>query len=155
MQRALLIAALLYATAATAHAGTTRFKSEGVGIVALKLYPLANGSEVQTFETQQVARVVDGPLKGETASGVCSGSGVSTKETPWLGEVWCTYAFNKDDAYSIHIAEDTVDGGSFTVIGGKGRFKDATGSGTFAYTWGDVVVGDRVTWTAETEIITP
>lgn len=155
MQKISAATLAVVALAGAAEAGTLKFKGEGTGVVTFKVYPLANGDEVQTFESQQVNRVVDGDLKGETASGVCSGSGITTKVKPWSGQVWCTYTFNKEDAYTIYIPDDTMEGGTFTVVGGKGRFTGASGKGSYVYTWGDVVVGDRLTWAAETEIITP
>lgn len=40
-------------------------------------------------------------------------------------------------------------------MGGKGKFKGATGGGKVTYTWGDTNFGDRLAFTDEAKVTIP
>jgi hypothetical protein len=148
------IAAILAATAASAEAGTLKFKGEGATFVDFKIWDMADGSQAQNFVSQVVTTVVDGDMKDSTLSGICYGTGRITKAAPWTGFHHCTFSLSAEDAYSIE-ARDDEKGGRFTVIGGKGKFAGATGGGAFQYLWGDTQYGDKLKWASDVEITTP
>ena len=152
---ATLLTALL-AAAAPAAAGTTLvMKGNGAAAVEFETIDHSDGSKSQLIKSHLIQTIVDGDRKGETIGGDCFGFGLVEADGTYGGALRCTYRLSAEDGYSIRIDDDNADGGTFTVTGGTGAFKGATGKGSYTYTWGDTVYGDKLTWTAETTIELP
>jgi hypothetical protein len=150
-----LLTALL-ATAGPATAGSTlAMKGNGTATVEFQQMDHADGSKSQLIKSHLIQTIVEGDRKGETMGGDCFGFGRVGADGVYGGVLDCTYRLSAEDGYSIRMDDDHAEGGTFTVTGGTGAFKGATGKGSYTYTWGDTVYGDKLTWTAETTIALP
>lgn len=127
----------------------------GVSVIDLHSYPAhADGSVSQHFTFRLVQINLEGDLAGETWGADCVGEGLVSADGVYAGTWRCTMTISAEDAFTYE-GTDNAEGATFEITGGKGRFAGATGSGTAAYTWGDTVFGDKITFTSEMTLTTP
>ena len=131
-----------------------KIKSQGVAIVDLQNFPLADGSIVQWWASRTVLTELEGDMAGQTRGVNCHGLGKVTPEGVYSGLARCDVTMSAEDVMTIDYSDDAT-GGDWVVTGGTGKFKGATGSGRATYTWGDAVYGDRITYTDEGTITLP
>jgi hypothetical protein len=150
-----MAAAMMLASPTGAAAATLSITSQGVSVVDLKSAQQADGTIAQQFNLKAVQVNTDGDLKGETWGSDCMGGGLVDAAGNYSGWFRCTVNVSAEDAFTFQVDHDRADGSSAVITGGKGKFKDATGTIEFAYTWGDTVFGDRLTWTSKTAMSLP
>jgi hypothetical protein len=92
--------------------------------------PLANGATVVTANATGVAAMMGESTRNPILLKLrCSGLGYAMDESDGSIELYCTFMENDVDQFDIKGSEksgETV----ITVIGGSGRWANATGSGT-------------------------
>jgi len=122
---ALVVAAAL-CTTGTAAAETMTVSGKGTYFVNRELMPLANGgAAVQITATTVVSAE---PSTTGIMFGECAGLAYLTAEASYASRLYCNFSENGKDRFAIQGDMDP-EGGEVKVIGGDGRFKDATGSG--------------------------
>lgn len=145
----------IIASPTSAAAGPLSITAQGVSFVDLRNAPQADGTTSQQFDIKAVQINTDGDMKGETWGTDCMGGALVDAAGSYSGWFRCTVNVSADDAFTYQVDHDRPDGSSAVITGGKGKFKGATGTVDFTYTWGDTVFGDRLTWTSKTAMSLP
>ena len=131
-----------------------KIKSQGVAIIEVENFNLADGSIVQKIASHYVWTETEGEMAGQSRGGTCIGLGQVTADGAYSGTARCNEVLSAEDAFTTTYT-DNADGGDWVVTGGTGKFKGATGSGHTTYTWGDTVFGDKITMTSAGTITLP
>jgi hypothetical protein len=142
-------AVLAFCAPGSAVAATTTVKGKGTYFVKRALMPLGDGGAVIHTTATTVASAdvsVGGVLFGECAGLVhISGDGQAKSR------VYCNFAESDDDVFVIE-ADMGLEGGAVRVIGGSGKWKGASGTGTLKRTGESDANG---TYEYEFNIVTP
>jgi hypothetical protein len=122
---AVLAAAALCATG-TAVAESTTVKGKGTYFVQRELLPLANGAAALHITATTVVSAE--PSESGIMFGECAGLAYLEQDASYRSRIYCNFTENGTDSFAIQGDMDKA-GGKIAVIGGSGRFKDATGDG--------------------------
>ncbi len=122
-----VLAAAALCAAGSASAATTTLSGKGTYFVNRDLLPLANGGAALHIKATTVVSAE--PSESGIMFGECAGLAHLAEDATYRSRLYCNFTENGDDSFSIQ-ADNGMDGGEVTVIGGKGRYKGATGSGT-------------------------
>jgi len=126
--RSVLLLCVLGANALGAQAETLAMSGSLRATVAKTLMPLGNGSSVITASSHGVAAISTNPPTLLDAK--CVGMGYLPAEGQPATDFYCTFGANEHDSLDIK-GTDGPAGGTATVIGGSGKWKGATGEGSF------------------------
>ena len=154
MRKTLYIAALaLFSSGAslTATAGeTVTYKGTGTYSVTRALLPLANGGAVLHLSNSTVAAVQ--PSESGFMHGQCAGLGYIGPAGESSVKSVCTFDMTVADGFVVSLDGDPKAGASVKVMGGRGKFDKASGSGSIRQTF---LEGDRGSYEFEFKITTP
>lgn len=128
---------------------TVIYRGTGTYEAAQVLMPLANGDAVVHLTNDTIATIE--PSERGFIFGDCAGLGFITAEGKLSTESYCTFHESNEDAFDLH-NKVTGDRGTVEVIGGSGKWKGATGTGTLKRKF---VEGDHGTYEYELKITTP
>ena len=146
-----LLMTMAMGAAATVGAGETiTYKGTGSATTSYALLPLSSGGAAVLLSNSSVATIE--PSEKGFMDGECAGLGnMGPDNVISDGRVICT--FDEGDGHSFDLKGEFAEGkGEVEVIGGSGKWKDATGTGTFKRKW---VSGNRSTFEYEFKISTP
>ena len=122
-----LISCSLYAAETTKYTGTVYARP------VKHLMPLGNGDAVLIIEVAGVVALSGNPPSMATLS--CSGMGLQKTDSSTSADFYCNMKENEEDSFDFKgKSSETADGksqGTFDVVGGSGKWKDATGKGKF------------------------
>lgn len=113
-------------------AETIKYTGTVSGHPVKHLMPLGNGDAVLTMQSIGVIALSGTPPTINTMK--CSGLGYQTVDDKTTTDFYCNIAENDEDSFDIKGTASEVNNeadGSFKVIGGSGKWKDATGKGKF------------------------
>ena len=150
--RHLALAGIAFITmSAAAHAGdTVSYTGKGTYVVARALLPLANGGAALQLVNQTVATIE--PSESGFMRGDCAGLGyVAPKGKGTLNAV-CSFELSAADGFVISVTGDPAAGAQVRVLGGRGRFEKASGTGKIRQTF---LEDDRGSYEYEFAITTP
>ncbi len=126
--------ALCCALPIVCNAGSTTFTGSASTSSTQVQMPLANGATVVTAIATGVAAMTSNSTPNPILMELrCGGLGYAKNETEGSIELYCTFMENEADQFDVKGSENagkTV----ITVIGGSGRWANATGSGTLTRT---------------------
>jgi hypothetical protein len=111
--------------------------------------PLANGGAAVQLSHNIVATIT--PSEPGFIFGDCAGLGYLTVEGRYSGALYCTFTETGDDGFDIK-ATVHGDSGSVEIIGGSGKWADATGKGSVKRKYS---AGNRGSYDYEFRITTP
>ena len=123
---AALSAAVLCAAGAVS-AATTTVNGQGTYFVSRDLLPLANGGAAVHIKATTVVSAQ--PSDSGLMFGECAGLAHLAEGESYRSRLYCNFTENGSDGFTIQ-ADNGLEGGEVTVIGGSGRFEGATGSGS-------------------------
>ncbi len=106
---------------------TVTYKGLGTYEVMRALLPLANGGAAIHLSHNIVATI--DPSESGFIFGDCAGLGYLTVEGSYSGALYCTFTETGDDSFDLK-AVTGDDSGSDEIIGGSGKWADATGKGS-------------------------
>ena len=142
---------LLTVVGAAAEAGeTVTYKGTGTFVASQVTLPLANGGAVVQLFNDVVAIMEPSPTGYVT--GDCAGLGYLSPDGQYTVDAYCSFAETTADAFDIRAKLTPGKGGAVEVIGGRGKWAGATGTGTIAAKYSE---GSRGTFTYEFQITTP
>ncbi len=129
-----LAGALCVILPAASNAASMTFKGTASTSSTQVQMPLANGGTVVTANATGVAAMIGDSAPNPILLGLrCSGLGYAMNAEHGSIELYCTFIENDADQFDVKGIEksgETV----ITVIGGSGRWANATGSGTLKRT---------------------
>lgn len=106
---------------------TITYKGTGTYEVMRAVLPLANGGAAIHLSNNIVATI--NPSESGFIFGDCAGLGYLTVESSYSADVYCTFTETGDDSFDIKgVVRDA--GGNVEIIGGSGKWTDATGQGS-------------------------
>ena len=106
---------------------TVTYKGMGTYEVMRAVLPLANGDAAIHLSHNIVATIE--PSKSGFIYGDCAGLGHLTVEGKYSGALYCTFTETGNDSFDLK-AVTADDSGSVEIIGGSGKWADATGTGS-------------------------
>ncbi len=131
-KRSTFLLCVLGAMSQGAQAETVEISGSLRATVGKTLMPLGNGGSVVTASSHGVAAISTSPPT--LMDSKCVGMGYLPPEgepaTDFSTAFYCTFSANAEDTLDLK-GNDGPAGGTATVIGGSGKWKGATGSGTF------------------------
>ena len=133
-----------------ASAETITYKGTGTYSVARGLLPLANGGAAIQLVNDTIATIE--PSESGFMDGDCAGLGYLSPEGETTLKVICTFALNSTDGFVIGIDGDPASGAAVQIMGGRGKFDKAAGTGNIRRKF---VEGDRGSYEYEFAITTP
>jgi hypothetical protein len=149
--KALLAALLLAGASAGVAAAETTYSGTGNAVTSYTLLPLANGGAAVQMTNSNVATIA--PSDPGFIYGDCAGLGYMPPEKETMtGTFYCTFRESAADSFDIKGTTEQVGQGTVEIIGGSGKWKDASGSGSFKRKFAD---GNRTTYDYEFRITTP
>jgi hypothetical protein len=119
---ALLVMGAAAAGETTAYSGTSRT------VVSKSALPLGNGDSVVTAVSRGVAALSSTPPMLLEMN--CVGLGLLGAQESYAADFYCSLKADAENVLDLKGSEGTP-GSQFTVLGGSGRWKGATGQGTF------------------------
>jgi hypothetical protein len=154
MRKAICIVTIGIASLSTsltaAAAETVNYKGMGTYTVVRALLPLANGGAALHVVHDTTATIE--PSESGFMEGECAGLGYLSPEGETTVKAICTFELNATDGFVINIESDPKAGsGSVQVMGGRGKFEKATGTGTISRR---SLEGDKGSYTYEFAIST-
>jgi len=125
--------ALLFITTSTFAGQTTKYIGTVYATPVKHLMPLGNGDAVLIIEIAGIVALSDNP---PTLSALtCSGMGLEKADSSTSTDFYCNIKASDEDSFDLKgKATETADGqsqGSFDVVGGSGKWANATGKGKF------------------------
>ena len=123
---AALLAAAALCAAGTAAAETMTIKGKGTYFVQRELLPLANGAAALHITATTVVSAE--PSDSGIMFGECAGLAYLERDASYRSRIYCNFTENGTDSFAIQGDMDK-EGGKITVIGGSGRFENASGDG--------------------------
>ncbi len=125
--------ALLCISANTFAGQTTKYTGTVYATPVKHLMPLGNGDAVLVIEITGIVALSENP---PTVSDLdCSGMGIQTPDGTTTTDFYCNIEASDEDSFDLKgKATETADGqsqGSFDVVGGSGKWANATGKGKF------------------------
>ena len=112
--------------------------------------PLANGGAAVHLTNDIVAIMEPSPTGYVT--GDCAGLGYLSPEGEYSVDAYCSFAETTADAFDIRTTLTPGEGGTVEIIGGRGKWQGATGSGTITPKFSE---GNRGSYLYEFTITTP
>ncbi len=106
---------------------TVTYKGLGSYEVMRALLPLANGGAAVHLSHNIVATI--DPSESGFIFGDCAGLAYLTVEGSYSGALYCTFTETGDDSFDVK-AVTRDDSGSVEIIGGSGKWANATGKGS-------------------------
>ncbi len=125
--------ALLFITSSAFAGQTTKYTGTVYASPVKHLKPLGNGDAVLIIEVAGIVALSGNPPTMGTLT--CSGMGIETPDENTTTDFYCNIKENGEDSFDLKgKATETADGqsqGSFDVVGGSGKWANATGKGKF------------------------
>ena len=119
----------LFATT-TVYAGQTSKYTGTVYATPVKnLMPLGNGNAVVISQSASIVAMSGDPPTILALS--CSGMGLQKADDSISSDFYCNLKESGEDSFDIKGTADKDTGGEFDVIGGSGKWSEATGKGKF------------------------
>ncbi len=128
---------------------TITYKGMGTYEVMRAVLPLANGGAAIHLSHNIVATIT--PSEPGFIFGDCAGLGYLTVEGRYSGALYCTFTETGDNSFDLK-AVTRDDSGSVEIIGGSGKWMDATGKGSVKRKYS---AGNRGSYEYEFNITTP
>jgi hypothetical protein len=125
---AVLLPSLMTVAGSGAFAETATYTGSASTTVSKTVLPLGNGASVIMAASRGVAAISTSPPTLLEMN--CAGMGLLTAENSHQTDFYCTFKENENDSLDVK-GVDGPEGGTATVIGGSGKWKGATGDGTF------------------------
>jgi len=145
-----IFAGLAICAAGSAFAGqTVVYKGTGSYVASKVLMPLGNGGAAVHMSNKIIATIE--PSEVGFMHGACAGMGYISDGGDDSVQAYCTFEEKRGDVFDIR-ASGAMGTGTVEVIGGSGKWKDATGTGTFRRKY---MEGDRGTYEYEFKITVP
>ena len=130
---ATILSVLIFTHSTVVVAENIKYTGTVYAISVQSLMPLGNGDGVVISEVSGVSAMSGNPpsLFGFN----CAGMGIEDAEGKAEIDIYCTFKENDDDSFDL---KGTIKQGKgkLKVIGGSGKYADATGKGTFKRTDG-------------------
>ena len=142
-------AAVMFVSLTVSAGETVTYKGMGTYEVMRAVLPLANGGAAVQLSHNIVATIT--PSEPGFIFGDCAGLGYLTVEGRYSGALYCTFTETGDDGFDIKAAVRD-DSGSVEIIGGSGKWTDATGKGSVKRKYSE---GNRGSYEYEFSITTP
>lgn len=147
----LTLALLVAAPSLAAEAShTVLYKGTGTYVVTRALLPLANGGAALQLSHDTVATVQ--PSASGFMHGQCAGLGYLSPGGEATVNAICTFNLTQADGFVIRLDAGPQAQGRVEVLGGRGKFEGASGTGSLHRTY---LEGDRGSYTYEFKITTP
>ena len=125
--------ALLFITSSAFAGQTAKYTGTVYASPIKHLMPLGNGDAVLIIEVAGIVALSGNPPTMGTLT--CSGMGIETPDENTTTDFYCNIKENGEDSFDLKgKATETADGqsqGSFDVVGGSGKWANATGKGKF------------------------
>ncbi len=125
--------ALLFITTSAFAGQTTKYTGTVYAYPSKHLMPLGNGDAVLIIEIAGIVALSDNPPTLSALS--CSGMGLEKADSSTSTDFYCNIKASDEDSFDLKgKASETADGqskGSFKVVGGSGKWTNATGKGKF------------------------
>lgn len=134
----------------TAAGETVTYTGHGTYTTTRSLLPLSNGGAVLHTVTDTVAAVQ--PSESGFMYGDCAGLGYLSPDDDFTIKTICDFNLTSADGFVVSFQGDPEAGVSVRVIGGRGKFEKASGSGKARQTF---LEGDRGSYEFEFRIKTP
>ncbi len=151
-QKVFLFALLCISTSVFA-GETTKYTGTVYATPVKHLMPLGNGDAVLVIEVSGVIALSDTPPS--LGALLCSGMGLQKVDSSVKTDFYCNVKMTDEDSFDLKGVSSESEGkskGSFAVVGGSGKWANATGKGSFKR----LVKSDAGTKTIlEVEITTP
>lgn len=145
----LLGLAVLLATTITASAATVTYTGTATIVVSRMSLPLVSGDSAVSATSVGVAAISTTPPTLLEMN--CLGFGLHRIDETYAADFYCTLKAGTDDILDLK-GIDGTGGGKVTIIGGSGKWRGATGTGTFTRV---TATETDATSTFELEVITP
>jgi hypothetical protein len=129
---------------------TVTYTGTGTYSVTRALLPLANGGAALHLANDTVATIQ--PSESGFMNGDCAGLGYLSPDGEATMLAICTFDLTRADGFVVRLDGDPKAGSGVQVLGGRGKFENATGTGTLRRTF---VEGDRGSYEYEFKITTP
>ncbi len=125
--------ALLFITSSAFAGQTAKYTGTVYASPVKHLMPLGNGDAVLIIEIAGIVALSGNP---PTLSALtCSGMGLEKADSSTATDFYCNIKASDEDSFDLKgKATETADGqsqGSFDVVGGSGKWANATGKGKF------------------------
>ena len=153
MRRTIFIATLALAVSslsAAAAGETVTYAGTGTYTSTRALLPLSNGGAVLHTVTDTVASVQ--PSESGFMYGDCAGLAYLSPEDEMTVRTICSFDLTAADGFVVSLEGDPEAGVSVEVMGGRGKFEKASGTGKARQTF---LEGDRGSYEFEFKITTP
>ena len=125
--------ALLFITSSAFAGQTAKYTGTVYASPVKHLMPLGNGDAVLIIEVAGIVALSGNPPTMGTLT--CSGMGLQKADNNLSTDFYCNIKENGEDSFDLKgKATETADGqsqGSFDVVGGSGKWANATGKGKF------------------------
>ncbi len=129
---------------------TVTYKGTGTFVATRVALPLANGGAAIHLTNDIVATIE--PSQTGFIYGDCAGLGYLSAEAEYSVDAYCSFIESAADGFEIKAKLAVPAGGTVEIIGGRGKWADATGTGTIKPKH---IEGSRGTYDYEFEITTP
>ena len=123
--RVMLVSSLLIALPASAE--TITYKGTGTFVASSVTLPLANGGAAMHLTNDIVATIE--PSSVGVMKGDCAGLGFLSAGGDYHVDAYCSFVESATDAFDVKAKLTPGKGGSVEVIGGRGKWANATGTG--------------------------
>ena len=123
--RVTLVGSLLIALQASAE--TTTYKGTGTFVSSSVTLPLANGGAAMHLTNDIVATIEPSPIG--VMKGDCAGLGFLSAGGNYHVDSYCSFVESATDAFDVKAELSPGKGGTVEIIGGRGRWANATGTG--------------------------
>lgn len=130
--------------------GTTTYKGTGTYVTARTLLPLANGGAALQITNDTLATFK--PSESGFMYGDCAGLGYLGPDGEATLKAICNFDVSATDGFTVSIDGDPKTGAPVQVLGGRGKFEKAKGTGSIRQTYVD---GNRGSYEYEFQITTP
>ncbi len=153
MRRTIFIATLALAASSlslTAAGETVTYTGTGTYTATRALLPLSNGGAVMHVVNDTVAAVQ--PSESGFMHGECAGLGYLSPEDELTIKTICNFDLTGADGFVVSLEGSPKAGAAVQVMGGRGKFEKASGSGKVRQTY---LQGDRGSYEFEFKITTP
>jgi hypothetical protein len=135
---------------ATAAGETVTYTGNGTYTTTRSLLPLSNGGAVLHTVTDTVATVQ--PSESGFMYGDCAGLAYLSPEDEMTIKTICNFDLTPADGFVVSLEGSPKAGVAVQVLGGRGKFEKASGSGKARQTY---LEGDRGSYEFEFKITTP
>jgi len=123
----LACAAVMFLFSTVLAGETVTYKGTGTYEVMRAVLPMANGGAAIHLSHNVVATI--DPSESGFIFGDCAGLGYLTVEDRYSGTLYCTFTETGGDSFDLK-AVTADDSGSVEIIGGSGKWAEATGKGS-------------------------